>query len=71
MQAKADNRSRMGGEDVAAIRASISFPGDVHVILETIAREREVSLAGVVRETAVQYLGNRRRLFSREEGEHR
>lgn len=40
----------------AAVRASISFPPDVYETLESIAKEKKVSLAWVVREAAEQYI---------------
>lgn len=43
----------------AAVRASISFPPDVYETLETIAREKKVSLAWVVREAAEKYIADK------------
>ena len=39
-----------------AVRASISFPPEVYETLETIAKEKKVSLAWVVREAAEYYI---------------
>jgi hypothetical protein len=47
----------------AAIRASISFPRDVYETLESIAKEKKVSLAWVVREATEKYIGDRWPLF--------
>ncbi len=54
----------------AAVRASISFPFDIYGTLESIAREKKVSLAWVVREAAEQYIGSKwPLLFKRKTGE--
>ena len=50
---------KMKAPDTAAVRASISFPPDIYETLESIAREKKVSLAWVVREAAEQYIGNK------------
>lgn len=47
----------------AKVRATISFPRDVHATLERIARHKKVSLAWVVREAAEQYIDNLSPLF--------
>lgn len=47
----------------AAIRASISFPTDVYETLESIAREKKVSLAWVVRDAAESYIADKWPLF--------
>jgi hypothetical protein len=44
----------------AAIRASISFPPGVYQSLETIAKEKKVSLAWVVRDAAEHYIADKR-----------
>jgi predicted DNA-binding ribbon-helix-helix protein len=46
-----------------AVRASISFPSEVYQTLETIAKEKKVSLAWVVREAAEQYIADKWPLF--------
>jgi len=46
-----------------AIRASISFPQDVYGTLESIAKEKKVSLAWVVREATEKYIADRWPLF--------
>ena len=54
----------------AAVRASISFPPDMYETLESVAREKKVSLAWVVREAAEQYIGSKwPLLFKRKTGE--
>ena len=45
------------------VRATISFPQDVHATLERIARQKKVSLAWVVREAAEQYIEDLSPLF--------
>jgi len=57
----------MRAEGTTAVRASISFPPDVYETLETIAREKKVSLAWVVREAAEQYIGDKWPLFKKAE----
>jgi len=54
---------------VAAIRASISFPADVYETLETIAKQKKVSLAWVVREAAENYIADKWPLFGAAKGE--
>jgi hypothetical protein len=49
----------------AAIRASISFPRDVYETLESIAKEKKVSLAWVVREATEKYIWERWPLFGK------
>lgn len=46
-------------DSAAAIRASISFPPEVYETLETIAKEKKVSLAWVVRDAAEKYIADR------------
>ena len=71
MKAKNGDGKKMKGQSVAAIRASMSFPPDVYETLETIAKEKKVSLAWVVREAAEQYIGGRWPLFDRKVVEQR
>ncbi len=42
------------------VRASISFPRDVYRTLETLAKDKKVSLAWVVREAAEKYLAEQK-----------
>ena len=53
-----------GGVAGAKVRATISFPRDVHATLEHIARQKKVSLAWVVREAAEQYIEDLSPLFA-------
>lgn len=46
----------MKAQGSAQVRATISFPPDVYVTLEKIAREKKVSLAWVVREATERYI---------------
>ena len=48
----------MKADSAAAIRASISFPPEMYETLETIAKEKKVSLAWVVREAAERYVSD-------------
>jgi predicted DNA-binding protein len=43
------------------VRASISFPPDVYEMLETLAKQKKVSLAWVVREAAEKYIAGEKR----------
>jgi metal-responsive CopG/Arc/MetJ family transcriptional regulator len=54
---------------IAAVRASISFPPDVYKTLEAIARKKKVSLAWVVREAAENYIADKSPLFGGSMGE--
>jgi predicted DNA-binding protein len=59
-------KAKTGKEPPTAgtVRASISFPPEVYETLETIAKEKKVSLAWVVREAAEQYIDQKWPLFS-------
>ena len=59
------DRREVKAQSPTAIRASISFPAEVYETLETIAKEKKVSLAWVVREAAEHYIGEKSPLFSR------
>ena len=52
----------------AAIRASISFPPGIYETLESMAREKKVSLAWIVREAAEQYIGDKWPLLKSKSG---
>ena len=41
------------------VRASVSFPREIHETLEKIAREKKVSLAWFVREATERYIADR------------
>lgn len=66
---RGDGKKMKAQSAAAAVRASISFPPDVYETLETIAKEKKVSLAWVVREAAEQYIGGKWPLFNRKAGE--
>ena len=50
---------QMSGENLASVRASISFPPDIYQTLEQIASQKKVSLAWVVRDAAEQYIAEK------------
>jgi predicted transcriptional regulator len=56
----------MKEQDIAATRASVTFPPDLYHSLEEIARQKKVSLAWVVREAAEQYVADKWPLFNQE-----
>lgn len=63
MAAKKEGPKTVKGQTTAAVRASISFPPEVYETLETIAKEKKVSLAWVVREAAEKYIADKWPLF--------
>jgi hypothetical protein len=65
MKTKKGEGKRMKMQSAAAIRASISFPPAVYETLETIAKEKKVSLAWVVREATEKYIAEKWPLFAR------
>ena len=50
----------------ATVRATISFPQELYMTLEEIARQKKVSLAWVVRDAAEQYLAEKWPLFRKQ-----
>lgn len=52
MKRQKENEKKSQG--ATAVRASISFPPEVYDMLESIAKQKKVSLAWVVREAAEQ-----------------
>jgi metal-responsive CopG/Arc/MetJ family transcriptional regulator len=68
---KAGKGDRKGAKprSASAIRASISFPSEVYVTLEGIAKQKKVSLAWVVREAAEKYIADKWPLFGGAKGE--
>ncbi len=62
---KSDGKKMKAAENAVTIRASISFPPDVYETLETIAKEKKVSLAWVVRDAAERYIAEKWPLFAR------
>ena len=69
MKAKKGDGKKMRAQSTAQVRATISFPPDVYETLETIAKEKKVSLAWVVREAAEKYIGDKWPLFNPKAGE--
>ncbi len=65
MKIKKGEGKKMKTQSAAAVRASISFPPDVYETLETIAKEKKVSLAWVVREATEKYIAEKWPLFAR------
>jgi predicted DNA-binding protein len=65
MKAKKGGVNKMKAQNAATVRASISFPPDIYETLETIAKEKKVSLAWVVREAAEKYIAEKWPLFAR------
>jgi predicted DNA-binding ribbon-helix-helix protein len=63
MPAKKGERKQVKAQSSAAVRASISFPPEIYETLETIAKEKKVSLAWVVREAAEKYIADKWPLF--------
>ncbi|HXQ25976.1 MAG TPA: CopG family transcriptional regulator [Candidatus Acidoferrales bacterium] len=56
-------RKKAGGKSAKAkepawVRASISFPADIHATLEELAKQKKVSLAWVVRDAAEKYIAD-------------
>jgi predicted DNA-binding protein len=60
---KEDDKKK--AQNAAAVRASISFPPEIYDTLESIAKQKKVSLAWVVREAAEQYIAEKWPLFGR------
>ena len=56
---RAKVRSRKSVLVADTVRASVSFPREIHETLEKIAREKKVSLAWVVREATERYIADR------------
>jgi predicted DNA-binding protein len=67
MKSKKGDRKTMKVQGAAAVRASISFPPEVYETLESIAKEKKVSLAWVVREAAEKYIADKWPLFKAQE----
>ena len=64
MTVKKRNGGILTAQSAAQVRATISFPPKVYETLETIARQKKVSLAWVVREAAERYIDEQWPLFS-------
>jgi len=65
LKAKKGDQKKVKPQGTPAVRASISFPPDVYETLESIAKEKKVSLAWVVREAAEKYIADKWPLFKR------
>jgi predicted DNA-binding protein len=65
MNPKRGDAKKIKTQGAAAVRASISFPPHVYETLETIAKEKKVSLAWVVREATEKYIAEKWPLFAR------
>lgn len=63
MTEKVRRRKKRAAGDVTAVRASISFPPDVYEAIESIAREKKVSLAWVVRDASEKYIAENKSLL--------
>ena len=63
MVQKREAKVKKKAPSTEAVRASISFPPDMHGTLEQIAKDKKVSLAWVVREAVDTYLGEKWPLF--------
>jgi len=50
------SREREKGKHIRQPRASITFPPKLYRVLETLAKEKKVSIAWVVREAAEMYV---------------
>ena len=56
-------KKRNEGKTGRLVRASISFPPDVYETLDSIAKEKKVSLAWVVRQAVEKYVADKWPLF--------
>jgi len=65
MKAKKADSRKTRTQSATTVRASISFPPDLYETLETIAKEKKVSLAWVVREASEKYIAEKWPLFAR------
>jgi hypothetical protein len=65
MKAKKKKESDMMTQNPAVVRASISFPPGVYETLESIAKEKKVSVAWVVRDAAEKYIAEKWPLFAK------
>lgn len=63
MKAKKGDGKKLKAQTAAQIRATISFPPEIYETLETIAKEKKVSLAWVVRDAAEKYIADKWPLF--------
>lgn len=56
-------------ETAPSVRASISFPPEIYLTLEEIAKQKKVSLAWVVRDAVEKYIAEKWPLFNAAGGE--
>jgi metal-responsive CopG/Arc/MetJ family transcriptional regulator len=63
MEGRERSGNTLKSQNTRTVRASISFPLEVHETLEGIAKEKKVSFAWVVREAAERYIADRWPLF--------
>jgi metal-responsive CopG/Arc/MetJ family transcriptional regulator len=56
MREKPSQAETHSAQSKAAVRASITFPSDLHEALEKIALKKKVSLAWVVRDASERYV---------------
>jgi predicted DNA-binding protein len=59
VRAKRNSARKKASSSTVQVRARISFPSEVYETLEGIAKEKNVSLAGAVREAAEKYLADK------------
>lgn len=57
------------GKRTAAHRNTISFPPETYETLESIAKQKKVSVGWVIREAVDQYIAEKWPLFGRRRGE--
>ena len=58
MKRKKGERRKLKPASVSSIRASISFPPDLYGMLESLAKQKKVSVAWVVRDAVDKYVTN-------------
>ena len=62
--------NRPAKADPVTVRASVTFPSDLYATLESIAKDKKVSVAWIVRDAAEKYVNDQWPLFdNREKGE--
>lgn len=67
MKAKKGEAKKMTAGSTAQVRATLSFPPEVYETLKSIAKQKKVSLAWVVREAAEKYIEEKWPLFRERE----
>ena len=67
MKKKRSQGSSLKAQREPAVRASITFPPDLYVTLEEIAKQKKVSLAWVVRDAAEKYITDKWPLLAKEQ----